>query len=340
MKPILTIFTLLIAQAAIAETTVSTPVAGPWTLNRGNMTVASASGPMSDCRAKAAVDAQSRQATASYTCSQPETMTVTYTVAPVQCATTQPAIDSQLASCPAGSFGTFTQTRSYGLQASPTCWQPGAWSPSTPPAGACSTTAPSGTYVTTFDATENPLSEGGKWRRANNAWTNMRTANGVAIGTTGITGSYDDSYAYLTQPFGNDYEIEGVAYRSPSLVSGSSNEIELHLRVSDDTNNVRLYEVVWQAYGGQQIVRWNGPFGDITVLPTTELKYFASAIKDGDRLKASIVGNVITMYVNGVATQRATDNTIPTGQPGIGVYYKVGADPAAFGWSQITVTRK
>lgn len=340
MKPTLTIFMLFAAQAALADTTISTPVVGAWTLKRGSTTVTTGTGTASDCHVRAAADAEARLASASYSCTQPDSFTVTFSAAPVQCASSQPASDTQQATCPAGTFGNFTQSRAYTLQPSPTCWQPGAWSPTTPAAGVCSTTAPSGTFVTTFDATETPISEGGKWRRANNPWTSIKTANGATVGTTGVTGGYDDSYAYLTQDFGPNYEIEGVVYRSPSLPSGDNHELELHLRVSDTTNTAMLYEVTWQAYGGQQIVRWNGPYGDITVLPTTELKYFASQIQNGDRLKASVIGNVITMYVNGVATLRATDSTFTTGQPGIGMYYKVGADPAAFGWTQISVTSK
>lgn len=43
-------------------------------------------------------------------------------------------------------------------------------------------------------------------------------------------------------------------------------------------------------------------------------------LKNGDTLKASIIGNVITVYVNGVKKAEAVDNTFKTGNPGIGEF--------------------
>jgi hypothetical protein len=40
----------------------------------------------------------------------------------------------------------------------------------------------------------------------------------------------------------------------------------------------------------------------------------------GDVVKATIVGNVITAYINGVQVLQATDNTYATGSPGMGFY--------------------
>jgi hypothetical protein len=47
-------------------------------------------------------------------------------------------------------------------------------------------------------------------------------------------------------------------------------------------------------------------------------------LKDGDILKASIVGNVITVYVNGVEKACVTDSTFQTGNPGIGEFLRCG----------------
>jgi hypothetical protein len=47
-------------------------------------------------------------------------------------------------------------------------------------------------------------------------------------------------------------------------------------------------------------------------------------LKDGDILNASIIGNVITVYVNGVEKARVTDSTFKTGNPGIGEFLKCG----------------
>jgi hypothetical protein len=67
-----------------------------------------------------------------------------------------------------------------------------------------------------------------------------------------------------------------------------------------------------------QIVRWDGPLGKFTYLAD---KHGADyGLKDGDILKASVIGNVITVYVNGVEKARATDDTFKTRDPGIGEY--------------------
>jgi hypothetical protein len=43
-------------------------------------------------------------------------------------------------------------------------------------------------------------------------------------------------------------------------------------------------------------------------------------MKTGDILKASVVGNVITVSINGIEKARVTDDTFKTGNPGIGAY--------------------
>jgi hypothetical protein len=43
-------------------------------------------------------------------------------------------------------------------------------------------------------------------------------------------------------------------------------------------------------------------------------------MKTGDILKASVVGNVITVSINGIEKARVTDDTFKTGNPGIGEY--------------------
>jgi hypothetical protein len=43
-------------------------------------------------------------------------------------------------------------------------------------------------------------------------------------------------------------------------------------------------------------------------------------LNNGDVLKASIVGNVITVLINGVEKARVSDDTFKTGNPGIGQF--------------------
>lgn len=59
--------------------------------------------------------------------------------APLTCTTPKPAQEAQIAQCPAGSVGTWSQTRDYATATYPTCWSLGEWTPATPPAGICAT---------------------------------------------------------------------------------------------------------------------------------------------------------------------------------------------------------
>jgi len=63
-------------------------------------------------------------------------------------------------------------------------------------------------------------------------------------------------------------------------------------------------------------VRWNGRAGDFTYLNRGS----GPGLNDGDTVKATIIGNVITAYVNGVQVVQATDNTFTHGNPGMGFY--------------------
>ena len=49
----------------------------------------------------------------------------------------QPADETRTQTCPAGSSGTWTQTRAYSSAAYPACWSAGEWTPTSAPAGAC-----------------------------------------------------------------------------------------------------------------------------------------------------------------------------------------------------------
>ena len=52
---------------------------------------------------------------------------------------------------------------------------------------------------------------------------------------------------------------------------------------------------------------------------------------------ATIVGNVIKGYVNGVEVISATDNTYHAGNPGMGFNFGVGESHVDFGFSEYAV---
>ena len=199
---------------------------------------------------------------------------------------------------------------------------------------------PAGSYSTNFDKAESPISEGGVWSRANNIWTNVQTANGIAHGTNGVTNSYDDSYALLTGSFGPDQTAEAVVYRNQALVPGDTHEVELLLRFSDDGSNARGYECLFNYAGGIQIMRWNGPFGSFTPLASTGTESLGRPLVTGDVIKASIVGNVISTYINGTLMARATDSTFSSGRPGISFFVRPGGSTSLLGLTSYSVTTK
>ena len=201
------------------------------------------------------------------------------------------------------------------------------------------------TYTTNFGGTENPLSEGGKWSNHGMDWTNIRKSNGLAYSTESGTRTgkfqYDDSYAILTG-FPPDQEAWGVAHISKPNPK-CNQEVEILLRFTSSPHSTTGYECLFRclddASSYLEIVRWEGPVGKFTYLSRNHGKGFG--LKNGDTVKASIVGNVITVHVNGVEKARATDDTFKTGNPGIGEFLAcpggqgVGSN-ADFGFASFT----
>jgi len=64
------------------------------------------------------------------------------------------------------------------------------------------------------------------------------------------------------------------------------------------------------------IVRWNGALGDFTNI--ANLTPGGPGIHNGDTVKATLIGNTITAYINGTQVLQGTDATYTSGNPGIG----------------------
>jgi hypothetical protein len=180
------------------------------------------------------------------------------------------------------------------------------------------------TYSTRFEGNEEPLSEAGKWTNNGVDWTQIRTQDGVACGTqTGTnTGKYkfNDSYAHLSG-FPPDQEAWGVAHIARPNAS-CIQEIEILLRFASSPHRTTGYECFARCLTSSssyvQIVRWDGPLGKFTYLADKRGTNYG--LNNGDTIKASVIGNVITVSINGVEKARVTDDTFKTGDPGIGEY--------------------
>jgi hypothetical protein len=179
-------------------------------------------------------------------------------------------------------------------------------------------------YTTQFPNAENPILENGLWTNGKAAgfdWTDVAVVPGLAFGTESGNAGYDDATALLTGTWGADQTAEATVH-SVNQNDNIFEEVEIRLRSSLSAHRSTGYEINFRcsktsnAY--TQIVRWNGPLGQFTYLNAAGGANYGVA--DGDVVKATVVGNVITAYINGVQVLQATDSTYPNGSPGMGFF--------------------
>jgi hypothetical protein len=198
-------------------------------------------------------------------------------------------------------------------------------------------------YSTDFPLTENPISENGHWVNGQAVgldWADVRTSPGFAFGTeSGATG-YDDSTALLAGSWGPDQTAQAVVHSS-NQNDGIFEEVELRLRSSLSAHSATGYEILFRcsttANAYTQIVRWNGPLGDFSYVDAIGGAPYG--VTEGDVVRATVVGDVITAYINGVQVLQGTDGTFTDGSPGIGFFLQgttgVNGD---YGFTSFTAT--
>jgi len=185
-------------------------------------------------------------------------------------------------------------------------------------------------YVTNFDTNENPISEGGVWSNTGLDWSAVQIVGGRAFGTQTGPLAYDDSFAILNGAFAADQQCSAVVYRNPSLI-GVDHEVELLLRATVSAHSAKFYECDFAHHGGLWVVKWLGPLaqavGDGGFIQIANFSGGFIPLVDGDVLKAQIVGNTISVWVNATLKGTVTDTvglsgTAPytTGNPGIGFF--------------------
>jgi hypothetical protein len=188
-----------------------------------------------------------------------------------------------------------------------------------------------GHYSTNFPLAENPISDGGQWSngQANGLdWANVRTIPGLAFGTE-IGGSrpepqkYDDSTALLKGVWGPNQTVQATVHSVNQNQDGRVwEEVELRLRSSLSPHHCTGYEIMFRCSKTPQaycnIARWEGPLGKFTYLKQTEGSEYG--VKNGDTVKATMIGNVITVYINGEQIVQVTDDKFTRGNPGMGFF--------------------
>ena len=217
-------------------------------------------------------------------------------------------------------------------------------------------------YRTEFRGNETPISEGGIWmngRKDGVDWCDILMRDGLAYGEVsrnqlaerraeqaalgaGIEGApvgdYDDPTAVLTGKWGpNQYGRARVFTKNQT--DKYFQEVQIRLRHNMSPKSCSGYEVFWRCLdseaGYAEIVRWNGPVGGWKSLAKLVGKQYG--IKDGDLIEASIIGNVITGYLNGVKSISVVDDNIKSGAPGIGFNFGVGQTNADHGMRSFEV---
>ncbi|MGO8792583.1 MAG: hypothetical protein ACLQVL_35065 [Terriglobia bacterium] len=209
-----------------------------------------------------------------------------------------------------------------------------------------------GPYSTNFARAENPLSEGGKWlngQRDGLDWADVRTTPGFVFGTE-IGGNrpepqeYDDSTALLKGSWGPNQTVQATVHSvNQDQHDKVAEEVELRLRSSMSPHNCTGYEVMFrcskipQAYCN--IARWEGALGKFSYVKKSEGSKYG--VSNGDVVKATMIGNVLTIYINGVQMVQVTDNTFTSGNPGLGffIWGATGVN-GDFGFSSFMATDK
>ena len=219
-------------------------------------------------------------------------------------------------------------------------------------------------YRTSFQTDEDPISEGGIWlngRKDGIDWADVIARNGVVYGAVtrmavaerrveqgnleptaadgaAPEGDYDDPTAVLAGVWGrNQHARAEVFSRNPT--DQYFQEVEIRLRSTMAPHRCTGYEVFFRCLktedGYAEIVRWNGKIGDFTSL--AKLSGPQYGVEDGDVIEASIVGNVIKGYINGVEMISATDDVFDQGSPGVGFNFFVADTNVDHGFTYFEV---
>ncbi len=198
------------------------------------------------------------------------------------------------------------------------------------------------TYFSSFNLKENPISEGGRWINGKTVgldWTDVKTVDGVARGNPNYPDGLRDATALLGGSWGPDQTVQATVQCQPNP-NDEHMEVEIRLRSSLSAHHSTGYEITFNCNKTQTaymyIVRWNGAVKDFTFL--AQRTGASWGVSNGDIVKAAIVGNVITAYVNGIKKMQITDSTYNAGAPGIGFDHTIKGSNENIGFTSISVS--
>jgi hypothetical protein len=207
-------------------------------------------------------------------------------------------------------------------------------------------------------AIETPLSAGGLWTNntqgtgGNIAPGNM-TSMQVGLASDGMTRiafdshggiNYDDSFAFVPG-FAGDQYIEAVIYKEPGYnpnASDSNHELELILGCSSAAGSRIWNEFLFNAGGGVDIVYLNGGPSDFQSIANVG-GVSGHIPVDGDVVRATRVGNVLTLYINGAVWTQYNDANAAVVAKGTGIgiaaFIRPGATHNKFGFKRVEMGR-
>jgi len=197
------------------------------------------------------------------------------------------------------------------------------------------------TYTTSFPLAENPISDNGNWVNGMEAglnWHNVMTTPGLARGTDAEE-AFSDPTALVTGSWSADQTVEATVY-SVNQTESYYQEVEIKLRSQISALRITGYEILFRCLKNSNaymaVVRWNGAIGDFTYLSNKTGSQYGVA--NGDVVKASISGNLISVYINGVLVDSVTDDAFASGNPGMGFNYGCGSTYGDFGFTKFTAS--
>lgn len=193
------------------------------------------------------------------------------------------------------------------------------------------------TFSTTFSATENPISERGKWVDGGTVgldWDKVQTTRNFAFGTL-PTGKYTDPTAILTGSWAPNQTARATVHIK-SVKKSCCHEVELRLRTTIMAHSITGYEIncsVATENPYVAITRWNGPINNFTPLRDSH----RTGCADRDVLQATITGSTITVYKNGTLVLQVNDSIYTSGSPGIG-FYETDNNVGYYGFSDFSAS--
>jgi hypothetical protein len=213
-------------------------------------------------------------------------------------------------------------------------------------------------HRTRFEVDEDPISEGGSWINGLTDgidWADVVADNGVGHGgkvrmtiaerraeqgdaVDAPIGDYDDPTAVLAGPWGRNQHARATVF-SRNQTESYYQEVELRLRTTITPNSCTGYEVFWRCLKTEnayaEIVRWDGTIGSWKSLARGVGPQYG--VRNGDVVEATIIGNEIRSYINGVEVLSATDDVYADGSPGVGFNFGCGDTYVDHGFTSFDV---